>query len=37
MESLTMTAVTDNKVKLDGQGIVKAEMTVVNPLCMNAN
>lgn len=37
MEILTMTAVTDYKVKVDGQGIVKAENTQANPLCMNAN
>lgn len=37
MESLTMTGVTDCKVKVDGQGIVKAEMTQANPLCKNAN
>lgn len=28
MESLTMTTITDNKMKLDGQGIVKAEITL---------
>lgn len=37
MESLTMIAVTDSKVKVDGQGIVRVEITLVNPLCMNAN
>lgn len=37
MESLTMTAVTDYKVKVDGQGIVQAETTLANPLCMNVN
>lgn len=37
MESLTMTAVTDYKVKVDGQGIVRAEITPINPLYINAN